>query len=133
MFESLVFLVALAPDIGAPLEVSPIERVRLSTRLLSDHSHGCLDDDRIELLRLQAVAGHSRSAYELAMHHVYCEHGDVRNYLFFLRLAAEQGNCDALDEFAQQQRRDYPEALKAPGDWRARARQCDRSAADSED
>jgi hypothetical protein len=61
-----------------------------------------------------------------------CKHGVLQHYLFYLRLAGEQGSCEVLYEFSQQQTRGFVEALKTPGNWRQRARDCARSTAEPE-
>ena len=109
----------MAPEVPPIVRATP-ERPSYA----SDHSHGCLEDGQLESLRLQAVAGDSAASYALARHHGDCEDGILQHYLFYLRLAGEQGDCQALDEFAQQQSQGFLDALKTPGEWKKRARRC---------
>jgi hypothetical protein len=62
------------------------------------------DENAVANLRKSALSGDDRAAYELADWHVRA--GDGAGYLFYLRLAAEQGNCDAVDEYRRRHNSD---------------------------
>jgi hypothetical protein len=56
-----------------------------------------LDVDAVSQLRAAALSGDDKAAYELAHWHIRT--GDSGGYRFYLRLAAEQGSCEAVVEY----------------------------------
>lgn len=77
----------------------------------------------IDALRAEAAAGDESASYELAVYFARLESGGFEDYLFFLRLAAEQGHCLAMSEYARFQRSEAtPQHYKAGGNWDERWR-----------
>lgn len=67
---------------------------------LMENSYNAIPPDRMQKTVDLAVRGDSQAAFELWLHHALVE-DNIQEGEFWLRLAAEQGNCHAVIEFAK--------------------------------
>lgn len=91
-------------------------------------------EKEIKDMRKMAVKGDPESSYRLSFLYGRHEHFSFIEYFFYLRLAAEQGDCRAVIEFNDLQRsetilRDFI----VPEDFEQRARRCKSLAAKATD
>ena len=108
----LVFGACIIPAQGVRAQAAVSDSVTLT------------DETAIQAARARAVAGSAVDSYRLAQHFLDHETFDFENYVFFLRLSAEQGSCDGIVAQKRLESSDtVDESLRTGIDWMARERQ----------
>lgn len=79
--------------------------------------------ERIELRR-KATSGDSEASYRLALFYGDYQSYDFIQYFFFLMLSAEQGNCNALEDFYHLQKGPIDEEFRIDGEWKKMRTRC---------
>lgn len=86
---------------------------------------GRLSERQVQELRSDAVNGDASASLLLAYFYNARLTHNAASHLFYLRLSAEQGNCEAIYLFAVEQRRsELPVEVRSKEDWEARRKEC---------